>query len=248
VRVRVIGEREGLDPDIRRLLDEAEELTKDNNRLVLVVAFNYGARQEIARAARRMAAAVAAGKLAVSAVTADSLASYLDVPDLPDPDLIIRTSGEQRLSNFLLWQAAYSELVFVPTYWPYGLFWGVAAMGGLWEWTSMVARADQRSVLGAGGAALALAVALAVTGHLLAAVIVLAMGAMGAASLALGERRIWVAGGVPYAGALALAPIVLRSDNEDGFVALVFLFVIVWTTDVGAYFVGRGVGGAKRMP
>jgi len=65
-----------------------------------------------------MAAAVAAGKLAVSAVTADSLASYLDLPDLPDPDLIIRTSGEQRLSNFLLWQAAYSELVFVPTYWP----------------------------------------------------------------------------------------------------------------------------------
>src|SRR5215469_11767623 len=118
VRVRVIGEREGLDPDIRRLLDEAEELTKDNSRLVLVVAFNYGARQEIARAARRMAAAVAAGELAVSAVTADRLASYLDVPDLPDPDLIIRTSGEQRLSNFLLWQAAYSELVFVPTYWP----------------------------------------------------------------------------------------------------------------------------------
>ncbi len=118
VRVRVIGERESLDADIRRLLDEAEELTKDNEKLVLVVAFNYGARQEIARAARRMAAAVAAGNLAVSAVTADKLATYLDAPDLPDPDLIIRTSGEQRLSNFLLWQAAYSELVFVPTYWP----------------------------------------------------------------------------------------------------------------------------------
>ena len=118
VRVRVIGERESLDPEIRRLLDEAEELTKHNEKLVLVVAFNYGARQEIARAARRMAAAVAAGDLAVSAVTADKLASYLDAPDLPDPDLIIRTSGEQRLSNFLLWQAAYSELVFVPTYWP----------------------------------------------------------------------------------------------------------------------------------
>jgi undecaprenyl diphosphate synthase len=118
VRVRVIGERENLDPEIRRLLDEAEELTKDNDKLVLVVAFNYGARQEIARAAQRMAAAVAAGDLAVSAVTADKLASYLDAPDLPDPDLIIRTSGEQRLSNFLLWQAAYSELVFVPTYWP----------------------------------------------------------------------------------------------------------------------------------
>ena len=118
VRVRVIGERENLETDIRRLLDEAEELTRDNDKLVLVVAFNYGSRQEIARAAQRMAAAVAAGDLALGAVTADKLASYLDAPDLPDPDLIIRTSGEQRLSNFLMWQAAYSELVFVPTYWP----------------------------------------------------------------------------------------------------------------------------------
>src|SRR6516164_2976489 len=264
VRVRVIGEREGLDPDIRRLLDEAEELTKDNSRLVLVVAFNYGARQEIARAARRMATAVAAGELAVSAVTADRLASYLDVPDLPDPDLIIRTSGEQRLSNFLLWQAAYSELalricsalVLVPLAigaayiggWPFALFWGIAAMGVLWEWTSLVARGNQRPVLGAGEAALALALALAVTGHLLAAVIVLAMGTLGAASLALAERRVWVAGGIPYAGALALAPIVLRSDGEDGFLAMIFLFAIVWTTDIGAYFVGRAIGGPKLVP
>jgi undecaprenyl diphosphate synthase len=118
VKVRIIGERENLDPEIRNLLEEAETLTRGNDKLILVVAFNYGARAEIARAAQRMAAAVAAGDLAVSAVTADKLASYLDAPDLPDPDLIIRTSGEQRLSNFLLWQAAYSELVFVPTYWP----------------------------------------------------------------------------------------------------------------------------------
>jgi undecaprenyl diphosphate synthase len=118
VQVRVIGEREGLDPDIRRLLDEAEELTKHNDKLVLVVAFNYGARQEIARAAQRLAAEVAAGRLPASAVTAELIGRHLDAPDLPDPDLIIRTSGEQRLSNFLLWQAAYSELVFVPTYWP----------------------------------------------------------------------------------------------------------------------------------
>ena len=118
VRVRVIGERDNLDVDIRRLLDEAEQLTRDNDKLVLVVAFNYGARQEIARAAQRLAAAVTAGDCALTAVTADKLASYLDAPDLPDPDLIIRTSGEQRLSNFLLWQAAYSELVFVPIYWP----------------------------------------------------------------------------------------------------------------------------------
>jgi undecaprenyl diphosphate synthase len=118
VRVRVIGEREGLDPDIARLLQEAEDLTQTNNGLILVVAFNYGARQEIARAARRAAEDVAAGKLKADAITAESLASYLDTADVPDPDLIIRTSGEQRLSNFLLWQAAYSELVFLPIYWP----------------------------------------------------------------------------------------------------------------------------------
>jgi len=118
VKVRVIGERDGLDPDIRRLLEEAEELTRDNDRLNLIVAFNYGARQEIARAARRVAEDVAAGRLDPAAVTSEMLARHLDAPDLPDPDLIVRTSGEQRLSNFLLWQAAYSELVFVPTYWP----------------------------------------------------------------------------------------------------------------------------------
>jgi undecaprenyl diphosphate synthase len=118
VKVRVIGERSDLDPDIRRLLEEAEELTRDNTGLTLVVAFNYGARQEIARAAARIAAMVKNGTLDPSAITADLIGQNLDAPDLPDPDLIIRTSGEQRLSNFLLWQIAYSELVFVPTYWP----------------------------------------------------------------------------------------------------------------------------------
>ncbi len=118
VRVRIIGEREGLDPDIGRLLTEAEELTRDNDGLTLVVAFNYGARQELMRAARRIAEAAAAGRLKPTDVTVETLAGFLDAPDLPDPDLIIRTSGEQRLSNFLLWQSAYSELVFVPTYWP----------------------------------------------------------------------------------------------------------------------------------
>jgi undecaprenyl diphosphate synthase len=118
VHVRVIGERDDLDPSIRRLLEEAENLTKNNDKLSLVVAFNYGGRQEIARAAQRLAIEVAAGRLPASAVTADTFAAHLDAPDLPDPDLIIRTSGEQRLSNFLLWQAAYSELIFVPTYWP----------------------------------------------------------------------------------------------------------------------------------
>ena len=118
VKVRIIGERGDLDLEIRRLLEEAEELTKGNDGLTLVVAFNYGARQEIARAAARILAKIKEGAIDASALNADLIGQNLDAPDLPDPDLIIRTSGEQRLSNFLLWQAAYSELVFVPTYWP----------------------------------------------------------------------------------------------------------------------------------
>jgi len=118
VRVRVIGERDGLSDEIGRLLVEAEELTRGNTGLQLIVAFNYGARQEIARAARRISEAVARGELAAADIDADRLTRFLDAPDVPDPDVIIRTSGEQRLSNFLLWQAAYSELIFVPGYWP----------------------------------------------------------------------------------------------------------------------------------
>jgi undecaprenyl diphosphate synthase len=118
IRVRVIGERDDLDPDIRGLLREAEDLTRGNDGFTLVVAFNYGARQEIARAARRLVTEVAEGRLAASDITPELLSRHLDAPDIPDPDVIIRTSGEQRLSNFLLWQSAYSELVFVPINWP----------------------------------------------------------------------------------------------------------------------------------
>jgi len=118
VRVLVIGERDDLAPDIRGLVEEAETLTRDNTGLTVVVAFNYGSRQEIARAARALAIEVREGRLDPAQVTAERLGAHLDTAALPDPDLIIRTSGEQRLSNFLLWQGAYSELVFVPIYWP----------------------------------------------------------------------------------------------------------------------------------
>ena len=118
VRVRIIGEREDLDRDICLLLQEAEDLTRGNDGLTLVVAFNYGGRQEIAHAARRLAIEVAEGQLSAEDITPERFGSFLHAPDIPDPDLIIRTSGEQRLSNFLLWQAAYSELVFVPVNWP----------------------------------------------------------------------------------------------------------------------------------
>lgn len=118
VRVKIIGGRDNLQSDILDLLIEAEENTSKNNGLNLVIAFNYGARDEIARAAKRMAEDVKSGNLLPEQVCEDKITSYLDTCDLPDPDLIIRSSGEQRLSNFLLWQAAYAEFVFVDELWP----------------------------------------------------------------------------------------------------------------------------------
>lgn len=118
VRVRVIGSRDGLETDIARLLSEAETLTAANRNMNLVIAFNYGARDEITRAARAMAEKVRDGLLKADEITADKLEAHLDTAEIPDPDLIIRTSGEQRLSNFLLWQAAYTEFVFLPCHWP----------------------------------------------------------------------------------------------------------------------------------
>lgn len=132
--------------------------------------------------------------------------------------------------------------------WPFALFWSAAAIGVLWEWMSLVAGADRRSVLMTGGTSIALALVLVFIGHQLAAMFVLAMGTLGAAALAPAERRMWVAGGVPYAGTLGIAPIVLRSDGEHGFLAVIFLFAIVWATDIVAYFVGRAVGGPKLAP
>jgi undecaprenyl diphosphate synthase len=118
VRIRIIGDRAGLQPDILALLEEAETLTAANQALTLVIAFNYGGRDEIVRAARKLALAATSGEIAVEAITAEQLAASLDTADIPDPELVIRTSGELRLSNFLLWQAAYAELVFLPCYWP----------------------------------------------------------------------------------------------------------------------------------
>jgi undecaprenyl diphosphate synthase len=118
VRIRIIGSRTDLNDDIQRMLDDAVELTKENSALNLTIAFNYGSRNEIARAATRIAEEVKAGVLAPEDMTEELFGSYLDTDGLPDPDLLIRTSGELRLSNFLLWQLAYTEFVFVDTYWP----------------------------------------------------------------------------------------------------------------------------------
>lgn len=118
VRVRVIGERDRFSPDIVSLIRNAEDMTKDNGALHLTVALNYGSRQEIASAARRIAEAVKAGRIKAEEIDEALFAGHLTTADMPDPDLLIRTSGEKRLSNFLLWQSAYTELVFLDVLWP----------------------------------------------------------------------------------------------------------------------------------
>ncbi len=118
VRIRMLGERTRLDPDLLALMDEAVEITGGNTALTLVIAFNYGGRDEIAKAARRLAAQVVEGALTLDAITPEAMSAALDTHDLPDPDLLIRTSGEERLSNFLLWQLAYAEFLFLDVLWP----------------------------------------------------------------------------------------------------------------------------------
>jgi len=118
VRVRVIGTSHRVDPEITAMIADAHALTAENTGLQLTVAFNYGARDEIARAARQLAEDVACGAIRPEDVDMAALEERLDTHGLPDPDLLIRTSGEVRLSNFLLWQLAYAELMFVEDYWP----------------------------------------------------------------------------------------------------------------------------------
>lgn len=118
VRFRVVGERSAFSSEIISLIEEGESLTRNNNRLNLTVALNYGGRADITLAARRAAEEVADGRLAPDDITEERFAGWLSTAGMPDPDLIIRTSGEQRISNFLLWQLAYTELYLTPVLWP----------------------------------------------------------------------------------------------------------------------------------
>lgn len=118
VRIRVIGAREGLSPDILGLIETAESRSRGNSDLFLNIAFNYGGRDEIRRALVTVAARLAEEGREADSITEDDIAQALDTNGQPDPDLVIRTSGEMRLSNFMLWQSAYSELVFLPCMWP----------------------------------------------------------------------------------------------------------------------------------
>jgi undecaprenyl diphosphate synthase len=116
--IRIIGDRTRLDKDIQDKITECEQLTQHNTALHLTIALSYGSRQEIAHAARRVAEEVASGRLSADDVTEESFSQYLYTAGTPDPDLLIRTGGEERLSNFLLWQSAYTELYFTDILWP----------------------------------------------------------------------------------------------------------------------------------
>ena len=118
VRVRFIGDRLRLEPSLVNLMDQLEELTENNPVVNLTIAINYGARDEVTRAAKRMAKDVLDGELSVENINEETLPRYLDTHVLPDPGLVIRTSGEARISNFLLWQSAYAEYEFIDTLWP----------------------------------------------------------------------------------------------------------------------------------
>ena len=118
MRVLVIGDPSPLDADLRESLERLVESSKDNTGLTFVLAINYGSRDEITRAVRRMCADCMDGKLQPDAIDPDCISSYLDTAGIPDPDLLIRTSGEERLSNYLLWQLAYSEFYFTDVPWP----------------------------------------------------------------------------------------------------------------------------------
>lgn len=118
VEIRIIGAKTQLEGDIIKLIEHAQARTRGNTKLKLIIAFNYGGQDEIVEAARRIAQDVAAGKMAPEAVDRELFTSYLATAGIPDPDLVIRTSGERRLSNFLIWQTAYSEFVFTDTLWP----------------------------------------------------------------------------------------------------------------------------------
>jgi phosphatidate cytidylyltransferase len=132
--------------------------------------------------------------------------------------------------------------------WPFALFWGFAAIAVLWEWTTLVAGPRHRLMLSACGSAVAAAALVAWLGRPIAAILLVGLGVFAALIFAPRERRLWITAGIGYAGSMLLAPMLLRADDIHGFLAMVLLFAVVWTTDVLGYFAGRAFGGPKLMP
>jgi phosphatidate cytidylyltransferase len=160
-------------------------------------------------------------------------------------------SGRSNLALRVLSALVMAPLAIVAAYigeWPFGVFWTIAAIGVWWEWNALVCEADNRLLFILGAASLVLAFAITEVGGVRTPMLILALGALGAGVFAQAERRIWVAGGLIYAGAVVMGPIVVRRDPELGFTALIFIFAIVWATDIVGYFVGRALGGPKLAP
>ena len=132
--------------------------------------------------------------------------------------------------------------------WWFAAFWAVAALGTFWEWNSLIRIPPRRSVLAIGGSTLVLAVALAAGGHVIGSLGALATGTVATAALTPVQTRLWLAAGTLYSGSVAVTPIMLRGDPEYGFISIIFLFAVVWGTDIVAYFFGRAIGGAKLLP
>jgi len=156
-------------------------------------------------------------------------------------DLLVRVVSALLLAPLAILSAYIGD-------WPFGLFWTVAAVGVWLEWNALVAESDNRLIFVLGAATLALALVIAEQGMARIPILIIVLGAMGVGVFAGAARRAWTAAGVIYAGAVLLGPLILRRDPEYGFVAMVFLFAIVWSTDVLGYFVGRAFGGPKLAP
>ena len=159
----------------------------------------------------------------------------------PTNNLVLRIASAAVMAPLALFTAYLGD-------WPFALFWGLAAIAVLWEWTTLVAGPSHRLMLSACGSAIAVAALVAWHGRPIAAILVVGLGALAALIFAPRERRLWITAGIGYAGSMLLAPMLLRADDVDGFLAMVLLFAIVWTTDVLGYFAGRAFGGPKLMP
>ena len=162
-------------------------------------------------------------------------------PELGGSELALRVCSALVLAPVAIATA------YIGSWWFAGL-WGIAALGMFWEWTSLVSRSRRPTVLIVGALSLLCSVVLATEGNVIASLMALATGSFAAAGIAPAQSRSWLAASVPYCGSVAVAPIMLRSDAEYGFAAMIFLFAIVWGTDIIAYFVGKLVGGPRPLP
>jgi len=173
------------------------------------------------------------------------------VTPVPPADESVTPSGASNLTLRILSAAVMAPVAIAAAYWGgwvFALFWTVAALAVLWEWIGLVAGRDHRLMLLSCGGAIVIAAILAWTDHPVVALLLMALGALAASIFAPREQRLWIVAGIGYAGTMMLAPVTLRGEDWLGFIAIVLLFAVVWTTDVLAYFTGRAFGGPKLMP